>query len=98
MLPTAAFATTPLLLLVLLLTTTITHVLAQTCYFASGKTSTDFSPCDITVSVSHCCAIGDVCLGNGLCFATGANTSIVSGTNNGVGGGWLYRGGCSTIL
>ncbi|KAK0511200.1 hypothetical protein JMJ35_006752 [Cladonia borealis] len=54
-------------------------VFAQSCYFPDGTNAPDHTPCNGSVSVSHCCEPGDTCLTTSLCYQA-ADLSINTGT------------------
>jgi len=51
----------------------------KTCYWPSGKTAGALTPCNDTLSVSHCCKESDVCISNGLCFSPGLGVLVRRG-------------------
>ena len=45
-------------------------VFAQSCYFPNGVLAPNFTPCDGTARVSHCCKNAEACLTSGLCYGS----------------------------
>jgi hypothetical protein len=65
----------------LALPVTVKSLSASDCFFPDGVTQrSGYVPCNPDAAVSQCCAQGEVCLNNGLCYG---------------GYGLLYRGGCA---
>ncbi|KAK0292111.1 hypothetical protein LTR35_001540 [Friedmanniomyces endolithicus] len=61
---------------------------AQSCYWpAETQADSNWTPCDASQNVSHCCHAEDLCLNNGYCFAQ-------AGSGNGFPNR-LVRGACT---